>query len=86
MQKARQANLVFVVTGDFELIIGGPVGHSVCAARFEKGQELVVRRRYRTGQYPRMYSIDGYESLGLVSRGVLARFLDGFDPSREAPV
>ena len=69
-----------IVVSAYELVVGGPVGKKQVVTRFRQGEVLNVVRIGMLDKYPRMYRIIERPKMGLVSRGVLAKFLDGFDP------
>lgn len=72
-----------IVVNDFELIFGGPMGGEETLAVFGKGEELTIRRVSTRGEYPKMYKISEYPQLGAISRGILTKFLRGFQKRRK---
>lgn len=68
-----------IVGNDFALVSGGPVGKKQTVATFGAGDILTIIQVSASNEYPRMYRILERPKLGLLSRGVLAKFLPEFE-------
>jgi hypothetical protein len=66
---------------DYRFVIGGPRPEGDCVHIFRAGDEYTFERVQATEGYPPMYRIVELSRVGIVSRGVLSKFFDGFEPS-----